>query len=170
MEKTMQQRKNYYIDKDFQKKFIIKFCLLVIIGTIICGALIYSMSQGTLTTVFENSRLRIKSTADFILPTVLSSSIIVIILVGLAAIFVTLYTSHKIAGPLYRIATDLNKVIAGDLTVKFSLRRHDQLQAMADNMDKAIAAIKGDIAELKDMAANDKLQDIRKKLSKFKTE
>ena len=170
MEKTMQKRRNYYIDKDFQKKFIIKFCLLVILGTIISGALIYSMSQGTLTTVFENSRLKIKSTADFILPAVLSSSAFVIILVGLAAILVTLYTSHKIAGPLYRIAVDLKKVIAGDLTVRFGLRKHDQLQAMADNMDKAIAALRADIAELKAMAAEDKLHDIRKKLSKFKTE
>ena len=191
MENSFQnRRRNYYVDKEFQKKFIIKFCLLVILGTVISGVLIYLMSQGTVTTVFENSRLKIKSTADFILPAVLGSSLIVIILVGLAAIFVTLYASHKISGPLYRIAKDLERVIAGDFKVKFSLRQHDQLQALAENIDKTVCMVREDIDGLKkglleiesaleelEKTGNssklgemkNKLQDINKKLSKFKT-
>ncbi len=184
------RRRIYYIDKDFQKKFIIKFCLLVILGAVVSGILVYAMSQGTVTTVFENSRLKIKSTADFILPAVLWSSVIVIILVGLAAIAVTLYTSHKISGPLYRIAKDLEKVMAGDLKVKFSLRRNDQLQKLAENIDKTVCMMRDDYAALKSGLreaeaalealektggqarlgeAKNKLREINNKLSKFKT-
>jgi methyl-accepting chemotaxis protein len=184
------RRRRYYIDKEFQKKFIIKFCLLVMLGAVISGVLIYLMSQGTVTTVFENSRLKIKTTADFILPSVLWSSLIVVILVGLGAIFVTLYTSHKISGPLYRIAKDLEKVISGDFNVKFNLRRHDQLQALAENIDKTVCMMREDIDGLKKVfreteaaleelektgdparlkEARNKLQDINKRLAKFKT-
>jgi methyl-accepting chemotaxis protein len=191
MDKTYQnRRRNYYIDKEYQSKFIVKFCLLVILGMIISGALLFLMSQGTVTTVFENSRLKIKSTADFILPSILASSVVVIILVGLATIIVTLYASHKIAGPLYRVAMDLKKVTAGDLTVKFSLREHDQLQALAENIDDTVKRMCDDVGDLKDKfrgletaldearkssdsaklrEAADLLRDITGKLSKFKT-
>jgi methyl-accepting chemotaxis protein len=191
MENTSRnRRRNYYVDKEFQKKFIIKFCLLVILGSVISGVIIYLMSQGTVTTVFENSRLKIKSTADFILPAVLWSSSVVIILVGLAAILVTLYTSHKISGPLYRIAQDLEKVIAGDFKVKFTLRRNDQLQRLAENIDKTVCMVRGDIVDLKNglrqietaveglektadpaklAEVRNKLHEINKRLSKFKT-
>jgi methyl-accepting chemotaxis protein len=184
MDKTLQnRRRNYYIDKEFQNKFIVKFCLLVILGMIISGALLFLMSQGTVTTVFENSRLKIKSTADFILPSILASSVVVVILIGFATIIVALYASHKIAGPLYRVSMDLKKVTAGDLTVKFGLREHDQLQALAENIDETVKRMRDDIGGLKDRfnslkkaldsarldEAADLLRDITGKLSKFKT-
>lgn len=179
------RRRNYYIDHEFQRNFIVKFCLLVIAGTVISGLLVYLMSQNTVTTVFEHSRLKIKSTADFILPAVLLSSAVVIVLVGLAAISVTLFTSHKIAGPLYRIEKDLEKVIAGDFKVKFGLRKNDQLQALAVRIDQVIGMLRVYIQAIKQASAElqeelqrkgkgnfqdleNKLKDINKRLSKFK--
>ena len=104
------RRKNYYIKKEFQRNFILKFCLVVLIGSGLSGAIIYLMSTATVTTSFENLRLVIKSTADYILPAVFLSSVIVIIITGAATIFITLFTSHKIAGPLYRIEQDIRKL------------------------------------------------------------
>ena len=182
------RRKNYYVKEDFQRNFIIKFCLLVIIGTVISGALVYFMSQNTVTTVFENSRLKIKSTADFILPAVFLSSAVVIVLVGFATIVVTLYASHKIAGPLYRIEKDLEKVASGDFEVKFNLRKNDQLQALATRIDRVIAMLGQQMQEVKQLVSDlesdvealqkggekvnfqemsSKLKNIHKNLSKF---
>ena len=67
---SQNRRRNYFIKKRFQTNFIIKFCALVAIGSIISGTIIYLMSRAALTTTFENSRLAIKSTADYILPAV----------------------------------------------------------------------------------------------------
>lgn len=182
------RRKIYYIKKEFQRAFIVKFCLLVILGAVVSGAVIYLVSQGSATTVFENSRIKIKSTADFILPAVLLSTAAVTVLVGLASVIVTLYASHKIAGPIYRIEKDLEKVVAGDLRVRFNLRRNDQLQALATMIEALIANIGGDIKELRQVKielgmifegmrkngsdaslqeVEKKLQEIDKKLSKF---
>ena len=129
--------------------FIIKFCLLVILGALVSGAVIYLVSQGSATTVFENSRIRIKSTADFILPAVLLSTAVVTVLVGLASVLVTLYASHKIAGPIYRIEKDLEKVMLGDLRVKFNLRKNDQLQALATMIEALVGNLGDDIKELR---------------------
>ena len=189
MENAIQnKRKNYYIKKEFQRAFIIKFCVLVILGAAVSGAIIYLASSGTATTAFENSRIRIKSTADFILPAVLLTTAVVAVLVCLATIIVTLYASHKIAGPLYRIEKDLGKVLEGDLRVKFNLRKNDQLQALANMIELLIAGLRHDVLEIQGIKnelktileelrqkggngglveAGRKLQEIEKKLSKY---
>ena len=182
------RRKVYFIKRRFQMIFIIKFCLLVILGAVVSGLVIYLVSQGSATTVFENSRIRIKSTADFILPAVLLSTAVVTVLVGLASVIVTLYASHKIAGPIYRIEKDLEKVKQGDLRVKFNLRKNDQLQALAAMLESIVANQGNDVKEIRQiqndlweifkrmrgncdntcyMDAEKKLQEIDKKLSKF---
>ncbi len=189
MEKTFnKRRKIHYIKKEFQMVFIIKFCLLVILGGIVSGAVIYLVSQGSATTVFENSRIRIKSTADFILPAVLLSTAVVTVLVGLASVIVTLYASHKIAGPIYRIEKDLEKVMLGDLRIKFNLRKNDQLQALAMMIETLVANLGDNIKELRQarselakisegmrhnsddarlLEVEKKLQEIDKRLAKF---
>jgi methyl-accepting chemotaxis protein len=150
MDKTYhKRRKVHYIKKEFQLVFIIKFCFLVILGALVSGAVIYLVSQGSATTVFENSRIRIKSTADFILPAVLLSTAVVTVLVGLASVIITLYASHKIAGPIYRIEKDLEKVMLGDLRVKFNLRENDQLQALATMIEALVVNLGDDIKELR---------------------
>lgn len=129
------RRKNYYIKKKFQRNFILKFLILIIAGVLISGALIYLMSRSTLTTTFDNSRLAIRSTADYILPSVLLSGATVIIIIGLATIIMTLFVSHKIAGPLYHIGKDVDELASGNLNVRFKLRGGDEIKELAYKLD-----------------------------------
>ncbi|MDD3905699.1 MAG: methyl-accepting chemotaxis protein [Candidatus Omnitrophica bacterium] len=143
------RRRNYYIDKEFQAVFILKFCSLVAIGSVISGLIIYAMSRATVTTTFENSRLTMKSTADFILPAVFLSSVVVIILIGLAAIIMTLFVSHKIAGPLYRLDKDVQDVASGNLGMVFRLRTGDEIRPLAASLNEMVAVIRERVSEAK---------------------
>ncbi len=183
--KSRNRRRNYFIDKRFQRNFILKFCVLVVIGSIISGAIIYAMSMSTVTTTFENSRLKIKTTADYILPAVLLSSVIVIFLIGIAAIIITLFTSHKIAGPLYRIEQDIKEIESGNLQKKISLRHSDEIKRLAEGLNDMTQAIRTDMDEVKKdvrevetiikssdgvpLKANEKIKNIKSILAKFKT-
>ncbi len=177
---SQNRRRNYFIKKRFQANFIIKFCALVAIGSIISGTIIYLMSKAALTTTFENSRLAIKSTADYILPAVLLSSSVVIVFIGLAAIIITLFASHKIAGPLYRMEKDIQEVAAGNLKKRFNLRKSDELKALDKSLDDMTLAIRQDIdkakrgiAELESTAqseeAKEKLKKLKNIIAKFNT-
>jgi len=181
-EKFSNRRRNYFIKKEFQRNFIIKFCTLVVIGALISGAIIYFMSKSTVTTTFENSRLAIKSTADYILPAVLLSGAVVIVLIGLATIAITLFTSHKIAGPLYRMEKDVSEVARGNLAIRFNLRIGDELKPLAAGLDSMARALREDLAQAKDALhdlesvarpqdnqALKKLYILKEKLDKFKT-
>jgi len=147
---NLHRRKKYFINKEFQIKFIVKFCILVIIGAVISGLFIYFMATSTLTTAFENSRLVIKSTADYILPSVLLASSVMIVIVGIAAILVTLFASHKIAGPLFRMEKEIKEIAQGNLNIDFHLRKNDQLKKLAMSLQEMTNSLKKDMKYISD--------------------
>ena len=151
------RRRNFYIKKEFQRNFILKFCALVVIGAVISGSIIYAVSTATVTTIFDNSRLTIKSTAEYILPTVLLSGIIVVIVVGMATIIITLFTSHKIAGPLYAIEKRVDEVAALNLKTEFHVRADDQIKPLAVGLDVMVSNLRKGV------------KDVRKALSELET-
>lgn len=190
-EKIINRRRNYFIDKNFQTKFIIRFCLLIMLASLMTGALIYYFNMQTTTVAFENLKVVVKSTADFILPIMFQVIIIVTVIVGLATIAVTLFTSHKIAGPLYKLKMELGKMKEGDFSSPIRIRAKDQLQKVVSEFDgmrsdinksmgtlkEAWSSIKAELSllerEVKDEAKRKLLADSIKRLdselARFKT-
>ena len=72
-----QQRKTHLIKKEFQYKFILKFCLIILAGVIVSTSLLFAFSQDTLTSSFNQSRLVIRSTGYAILPAVVYTNLAV---------------------------------------------------------------------------------------------
>ena len=151
------RRRNYFIDKSFQSKFIIKFCILLLIASILTGICTYYFNQQTATVAFENLRVVVKSTSDFILPAILWILIIVTMLVSLATIAVTLFASHKIAGPLYKLNMELEKIKNGDLSSPIRIRSKDQLQVLAQRFEEVRLFIRGSLHQLQDSWPTTKL-------------
>ncbi len=135
------KRRQYFVKKEFQLKFILKFCLLVLIGTIISTGILFLLSQNTLTSSFQQSRLVIKSTGMAILPSVVYTNLITLGLVAIATIIVTLFVSHKIAGPMFRFEKELRNIGGGDLTKKVILRKRDQMTGMTDSLNAMTAGL-----------------------------
>lgn len=135
------RRKQYFIKKGFQTRFVLKFCFLLLIAVVLSSALLYSFSRGTLTSTFEHATLRVTDTAEAILPAMLYTNLITLALVLVAAIGVTLFVSHKIAGPLFRFEKELQAVAGGDLTKRISLRHKDQGKDMAESLNQMIASL-----------------------------
>lgn len=152
MTNKQDRRRVYFIEKKFQINFILKFCILVIIGSLLIGILIYLLSQKSTTVVFEHSRAVVKSTADFLLPFLIQTIIVVSIFIAISTIILTLFISHKIAGPLYRLKKALNAIGFGDLLggLTFSFRRNDQLQDIAESVSEMVIRLRDKICKLKD--------------------
>ena len=131
----MDKRSHYFIDKQFQAKFILKFCLINIAASLLIGLLIYFLNRQTNTVAFENLRVVVKSTADFIQPIVLMVIVIVTLFTALSTIIVVLLASHRIAGPLYRLTLELEKIKAKDLSHPIRIRASDQLQKLGSECE-----------------------------------
>jgi methyl-accepting chemotaxis protein len=159
---TIYRRKNYFIDKNFQSKFILRFCLLVVIGGLLTIGLLYFFAMKSTTVAFVNSRVVARTTADFILPILVQTVAIVVIVVSLATVFVTLLVSHKIAGPLYRFKKVMQALTDGDFSSEFKIRRLDQLQDLADSFNVMIVKVRQELRGLKDniVSLKDRLDSI----------
>lgn len=141
-ENTKYRRRTYFIEKKFQAHFILRFCVLVILGTLVTGIVLYLFSSHSTTVTFENTRAVVKSTADFILPILIQTIIVVTIIVGIATIILTLFVSHKIGGPLYRFKEEMKTIGAGNLKTGFHIRKTDQLQDIASGLNTMIESLR----------------------------
>jgi len=158
---TRTARRTYFIDKSFQSKFILKFCALVAIGGALTIAIVYFLARQSNTVAFVNSRVVVKTTADFILPLLIQTVVIVLVLISLATLAVALFVSHKIAGPLYRFKKVIQQLKEGDFCCDFKIRHLDQLQDLAQELNDMILKVRGEIKSLKGQVTSlaDKLED-----------
>jgi len=161
MEKRI-KRHIYFIEKSFQARFILKFCGLIGLGGVLTIGLLYLWAKGATTVSIVNSRVIVTTTADFILPLLIQTVIIVTILVAIATIAVTLFVSHKIAGPLYRFKKIMEAMGEGDFLSQVKIRKGDQLQDLAKIFDDMIVKNRLKIKALKaDLGVfNEKLSNI----------
>ena len=75
-----------------------------------------------------------------LLPSLLWVCGIGILFVAIQVTLLTVFFSHKIAGPVYRFEVALRRVIAGDYACRIRLRKRDELQELAATMNEALKA------------------------------
>lgn len=153
--KRSYKRRQVFIKKAYQARFIFKFCMIILIGGIISTGLVTLLSGGTLTTSFDHGRLTVTKTAWAILPTVILTNIITLAIVTVIVVFTVLYLSHKIAGPMFRFEKDMSTVKEGDLTLRVFLRKKDQFTELSEsfnemtaNLHDKVKAISSDINQV----------------------
>ena len=159
MTKNNYKRRHYFVKKDYQAKFILKFCLIVLGGTFVSSGLLFLFTQGTLTSSYDQFGLVVKDTAFAILPSVLLANIITLILVALVTIVAVLLISHKLAGPMFRFEKELGEIGEGDLRKEIRFREKDQFKKMAESLNNMttslrskILAVRGEVAQLLEFA------------------
>ena len=62
---------------------------------------------------------------------------------ALLMIVVGISTTHRIAGPIYRIESEIDRVLAGEKGVRVRLRRHDSFPDLAIKVNQLIERIDG---------------------------
>ncbi|MFA4992164.1 MAG: methyl-accepting chemotaxis protein [Candidatus Omnitrophota bacterium] len=157
------KRRRYFINRDFQVEFILKFCGLVILGSALFGSILYFLSRSTLTTSFENSRLVVKSTADYLFPGLLAGGVIVGVIVALVSSMVVILMTHRLAGPIYRFEKYVEEVGSGRLSSNVKIRKKDQFQNMANALNRMTSDLKRALSEVNDVSV--KLDSLIEELS-----
>lgn len=146
----MTQRKQYFVERGFQAKFILKFCVIVIIATAVIGSLLFLLTKDSTTVAIENTKVMVKNTSDFLLPMIITTFVLVTIFSALSVGILSLFISHKIAGPLYRLKKEIEKVKGGDLTGSFRIRTGDQFKPLAQALEEMGCSVKEKIKILKE--------------------
>jgi len=111
--------------------------------------MIYRFSSQSVTTVFEDSRLTIKPSTEFIMPGLILSSLMSIILISIATVIVVLFISHRIAGPLYKLESALERIASGDVSFDIHFRRGDEAKILAEVFNTASKGLNSLIGDVK---------------------
>lgn len=134
-----------YVEKVVQNDFILKFCMLVGCGALVISAVLYLWGKFSTTVSIVNARVMVTSTADYLLPLLIQTTLIVMIFVAIMTAFMTLYVSHKIAGPIYRFKQMFKELSEGNFTHQVKLRKDDKLQEVAGEFNAMISSVKNHV-------------------------
>ena len=124
--------RNYFLDKRFQTKYLLLTILLLATYTFVFTIILFLPS---ILTLFLDFPLKEKAEAarTFLIlhGTVWPATGAVILIFSIFSIFLT----HKIAGPVYRLKHALSELTGGNLDTKIHLRKWDDLQELAEQVN-----------------------------------
>ena len=145
-DKNRRKHLNFSIKRKMQLRLFIKVFTIAIVGVGIMGAIFYFYSDREISSSYRQFHINAKNFLDLLLPAVVLSLLASLIV----SIVITLFFPIKIAGPLYRIERDLKEKLAkGDLTVRFHLRKGDEVDDLAEAVNICVENWKEKIETIK---------------------
>lgn len=146
------RRRNYFIKKEFQVRFIARFLGVVAAGSAASGYIMYLLVNREVSDTFYTTHIKAASTGEMFLPAMLKVNIGVLVPVLAGVILLTLIISHKVAGPLLRLGRDTEKIARRDFTGDFRLRAGDELGSLAQSFEEMNEELKKRFNELREQA------------------
>ena len=142
------KRRNYFINKELQGKYIFKYFLLVALGSILFSGIFSFFSSNTLSIVYDNYHLKIGTTPGILLSKILSTQWFFIVIGGAGTIVFTLFLTHRIAGPFYRFEKTLDAMNKKDMSQVIVLRKKDEGKELAEKINNFNRMLSSDLNEM----------------------
>lgn len=135
MNQQQYKRRNYFIKKEFQGRYIFNYFVLAGIGSLIFIAIFSFFSSNTLSIVYDNYHLQLGVTPGILFKKILSTQWLFLVIGGGLVIIFTLFLTHRVAGPFYRFEKTLDSMIEGDISGKVALRPKDEGKDLAQKIN-----------------------------------
>ena len=123
---------NYSIKRNMQIRLFLKVLSISIIGVALMAVIFYYYSYREINESYRQFHIHARNFLDFLLPAIIISFLAAIF----SAVSITIFFPHRIAGPLHRIEKAMKeKISEGDLTVRFNLRKGDEVSDLAETVN-----------------------------------
>lgn len=137
---------NYSIKRQMQLRLLFSVMAVSLLSLGLATAIFYFYSDQELGRSFKEFHVNARNFLDFLLPVVIVAFLLGFLVAGGLAVFFP----HRIAGPLYRVEKDLKeKVSGGDLTVRFSIRKGDEVGDLADALNTMVEGLRLKMVKIK---------------------
>ena len=153
----MKKRKNYFIEKGLQTQIIVSFIVLTVFVLLITMFNLYFLSQYMIANTLEPAEYIQFSSMLSRAFSMLKFKIYLLIGIDVIIVFiVSLFISHQLAGPGYKIKKSITKIKDGNLNFKVVLREGDKFDDIANELNALIRKRNIDVNEL--ITIKDKLK------------
>lgn len=131
------------VEKEFKLRFGLKFCLFTVAGFLVMSLFLYTVTSKSLGGDYARAIYTIYDLKINMFSLVFASfySVAILVFISLSIAAISIFFSHKMAGPVYRLEQDLGLVSAGDLTVETKLRDRDQLMVLAEEQNRMVRSL-----------------------------
>jgi methyl-accepting chemotaxis protein len=148
MQQRTWRRRNYFIRKDFQGRFILRFFLAILIGAAVFASILSVFSAHTMTVTYEDFRLTVDRTPKALFLHIIRAYGVYIVLLGIVASVISLFLSHRIAGPIFRFERSVEEITRGNLSFRIALRSKDEGKELAELMNTMLDTLSGRLREI----------------------
>ena len=131
------KRRNYLINRSVQPRYMGMVALFICIISLITGWTIYSTTWIMITERVQGEPELAQILSE--LNTLLIVRTALVILAGMCvAVILTMFISHRIAGPIFRIGRTLLEIGQGGIPRKISLRQRDEFKELSEAVNSVI--------------------------------
>lgn len=151
------QRKTVLVKRSLQLKYIGMVFLSVLVASLIVGGDVYYSLSKVMLTECPSVPDRVPDLNLFIMAKVGLYLVLMLL--------ISLYVSHRFAGPIYRFEKSAQVVGGGDLTHRVSLRTGDELMELQEEFNGMVAGLQGLVQKDRNLAArlSDRVEELSRK-------
>ncbi|MDX9786777.1 MAG: methyl-accepting chemotaxis protein [Desulfobacterales bacterium] len=129
------KRRHLFINKEFQGKYIFSAFICVAAGSVLFALIFSFFSSNTLSIVYDNYHLKLGTTPGLLLNKILGAQWLFIVLGGIAVAIMTLFLTHRVAGPFFRFEKTLDLMTTKDLSGRIFLRKNDEGKNLGEKIN-----------------------------------
>jgi methyl-accepting chemotaxis protein len=143
------RRRNYFTKKNFQSRFILRFLVISLIGSIVAVILFNIFSLNRIDSFLFSMRLPAASTGPLFFREAFWANSIALVFIFLVLVFAVEGLRNRITGALFRIRVDLSRLIKGDLGSRVVLREGEEFKDFADELNLMAIELSHRFADIK---------------------
>lgn len=136
MEHQKVARKKFMVERGFQIRFMAVIIIAMVLIALVTGMSMYTAVMQTLVNQFHGESLAVIQHA--ITAKLFVRSLLLILAIAIISVFI----SHRIAGPIYKFERILEAMAAGEKVREITLRKHDEFYRLARAINELIRARK----------------------------
>lgn len=143
-------RKIYFIKKDFQTRFIVRFVVTTTVWAAAAVSLFALLGSRRLEEVLYSPHINIRTTMELLMPSALQAHAISLALFAAILVYAIYALWKRLSVPLYCLKKDLARVSSGDLGSGITLREGEEFRDLASDLDEMRSGLRQKFARVKD--------------------
>jgi len=132
-----QTRKHYLILPSYQIRLVAFMSLVVFLGSILHGYFLYQITSKNIQEGFLSAHNRLRSTWEILKPAIIVTNSLSFLLITVFLLIITVFISHRLIGPMFKVAGHLRRISSGKLAQSsLRLREGDEGQVLCEAVNE----------------------------------
>ncbi len=144
------KRRNYFIDKPVQSRFIVRFAVVSVLGAVVSVVVFRYLAQMKIERIIYSMRLPAAALADIFTTEMLLTGAVGALFVVIFFFITAKMILVRIYGPLKKMAASVKEISDGKLSAEIQLREKDEFQPFAADLNDMVLALRQRLGKIGD--------------------